>query len=90
MHGACVGRYSLQVQQSMHLPQHEPAVAGQPQLHGQHSLPQQQVDCAGVADVVVMMISVMGMWTVQRHGGVRRRTRMQQQLAAPRVHRRAR
>ena len=45
----------------MHLPQHEPAEAGQPQLHGQHSLPQQQVDCAGVADVVVMMISVMGM-----------------------------
>lgn len=74
----------------MHWPQHDPAVAGQPQLHGQHSLPQQQVDVAGVADVVVMMISMMGKWTVQMHGGVRRRTRLQQQVKAPTVHRRAR
>ncbi len=38
----------------MHLPQHEPAVAGQPQLQGQQSFPQQQVDVTGVAVVVVI------------------------------------
>ena len=57
----------------MHLPQHDPAVAGQPQLHGQQSLPQQQVDLAGVPEVGVMMISVrMWMDAVQSHGCVHR------------------
>ena len=67
-------RYSLQAQQSMHLPQHEPAVAGQPQLHGQQPLPQQQVDFVGVPAMVVMMVSVRN-WVdvVQSYGGVRRR-----------------
>ena len=74
----------------MHLPQHEPAVAGQPQLHGQQSFPQQQVDFAGVAEVVVMMISVKGMRSVEMHGCVHRRRRMKKQLAAPAGHRRAR
>ena len=50
--------YSVQAQQSTHLPQHEPAVAGQPQLHGQQSLPQQQVNVADVSGAGVMMISV--------------------------------
>ena len=57
----------------MHLPQHEPAAAGQPQLHGQQSLPQQQVDFIGVPAVDVMMVSVrMWMDVVQSYGGVRR------------------
>ena len=56
----------------MHLPQHEPAVAGQPQLHGQQSLPQQQVDFAVIAVVVVMMFSVrMWMDAVHSHGSGR-------------------
>ena len=74
----------------MHLPQHEPAVAGQPQLHGQQSFPQQQVDFAGVADVVVMVISVKWMRSVQLHGCVRRRMRLRKQLSATAGHRRAR
>ena len=57
----------------MHLPQHEPAAAGQPQLHGQQLLPQQQVDFVEVAGVDVMMVSVrMWMFVVQRYNGVRR------------------
>ena len=55
----------------MHLLQQEPAVAGQPQLHGQQSLPQQQVDFAGVAEVMVMVISVKVREPTKRvaHGG---------------------
>ena len=56
----------------MHLLQQEPAEAEQPQLHGQQSLPQQQVDFV-VAGVDVMTVSVrMWMDVVQSYDGVRR------------------
>ena len=75
----------------MHLPQHEPAVAGQPQLQGQQSLPQQQVDLAVVAALVMVMMISVRMWMDAGHSHDsgrhtwRRVSSRTQQMARPKI-----